>query len=224
MPSSTSDLKPPYLQPVVPTADQLYQRYYHQGVDSAGNAVDPVTRNLCLVALSAVGRCGWAQSSGGLVNARAGIYDWSSPVCCWASVIFWAGISAALTHGEVEAFLRALRASPGVRGEVDVAKAVLWDGVAGGLGRTRWDQGARMPLGAMVFMGSEGTQLHHVGLHVGEGYVVGACSPSPGAQVNDLMNRGLSPFTTILPVKDIMQKQEWTYFTNDAFWKGWILQ
>lgn len=215
------DIKPPYLKPVLSEADALYQRYFNHGIDTSGQTIDPVTRNLCLVALSAVGRARWDQSSVGLRNSKAGIYDWSTPVCCWASVLYWAGISAALTHSELEAFVNKLQSAHGIGGEVGVAKTVLWDGLAKKLGRTQWSDDAKMPLGSMVFMGSEGTQLYHVGLHVGDGKVVGSCSPDPSQQVTDLLNRGLSAFTTFLPVEDVMEKKQWTYFTNDAFWKGW---
>ena len=222
------DIKPLFLQPLDTDAASLYAQYYNSGNDDNGNTIDPVTRNLCLVALSAVGRCNWNSASAGLATARAGIYDWSSPVCCWASVVLWGGISAALTYLEVGAFVRELRAAHGVWGENGKAEEVLWDGVAAKLGRTNWLPGADIPIGAMVFLGSQTNQLYHVGLHVGRGLVVGSCQPGLSnpvlaAKINGMMQLGLKPFTTILPVSAIMEKQIWTYYTNDAFWKGWTL-
>ncbi len=223
------DLKPPFLQPLDDDAASLYGQYYNSGKDDSGTTIDPVTRNLCLVALSAVGRCDWSSASAGLANARAGIYDWSSPVCCWASVVLWGGISGALTNLEVTAFVRVLQGASGVWGENGKAKEVLWDGVAAKLGRTNWTPLSNMPLGAMVFLGSETNQLYHVALHVGRGLIVGSCQPALGnpvlnGKVHGMMAKGLKPFTTILPVDAIMEKQKWTYFTNDAFWKGWTLK
>jgi len=223
------DTKPPFLQPLDTDAASLYAQYYTSGKDDAGATIDPVTRNLCLVALSAVGRCDWGSASVGLAKARAGIYDWSSPVCCWASVVLWAGIAGALTYQEVTAFQRALAASSGTWGENGKAKEVLWDGLAERLGHTNWTSGCRMPLGSMVFMGSATNQLYHVAVHVGRGLVVGSCTPPLGnpvlnQKIHGMMDQGLKPFTTILPVDAIMEKQEWTHFTDDAFWKGWTLK
>ncbi|HYZ34710.1 MAG TPA: hypothetical protein VE684_20800 [Crenalkalicoccus sp.] len=229
-----SDLMPPMLQPADPDALLLYTPLYTTGQDVDGNAVDPVTRNLVCVGLSAVGRCSWNASSSGLATARAGIYDWSAPVCCWASVVLWGAISGALTHVEVGAFVRDLKGATGTSlqgGEVGVAKRYLWDGVGGKLGLTQWSEGAQMPLGAMVFCGRDngspgGNELYHVALHVGRGLVVGSCMPvfddaTGRAKVNEMSDRGLSAFTTLLPVKSVCNKPEWTFFTRDAFWKGW---
>ena len=138
-------------------------------------------------------------------------------------MVAWAAIAGALKHTEVVAFADLLHQTSGIDGEVGVARRILWEGVGGMLGREPWTAEADMPLGAMVFMGSETTPLYHVAVHVGEGYVVGACSPDPGAQVNALLERGLSPFTTFLKVPDLMENQKWTFYTGEAFWKGWLL-
>jgi hypothetical protein len=227
--TNVSGVKPPFLQPLDDDAASLYAQYYNTGKDDVGTDIDPITRNLCLVALSAVGRCDWASASAGLATARAGIYDWTSPVCCWASVILWGGISAALTNLEVEAFVRELKGASGTWGENGKAKEILWDGVAARLGHTNWTTNSQMPLGAMVFLGTPTNQLYHVALHVGRSLIVGSCAPGLGnpvlnQKVNGMMQLGLKPFTTILPVDAIMEGQKWTYFTNDAFWKGWTLK
>lgn len=239
MATASLDFKPPYLpfvdksQPAAPPAAnplfppailppaELLDLYYHQGVDVDGQAIDPVTRNLCIVALTAVGRCDWSQTSDGLAHVEAGVYEWDPPVCCWASCVRWAGIASALTHQEVSGFYKQLRAAHGVGGETAVAKAILWDGLERTIGRTAWQPGAVMPLGAMVYLSTDTSNLYHVGLHVGQGLVVGACSPEPSPFVNALMANGHSPFTTVQPIERIWMRPEWTSYTNEAFWKGW---
>jgi hypothetical protein len=37
----------------------------------------------------------------------------------------------------------------------------------------------------------------------------------PGRQVDAFMNRRLSPFTPLLPVKGTIETQEWSWFTDD---------
>jgi hypothetical protein len=213
------------------TAQQLYMLFFERGIDVKGNQVDAVTRNLCCVALSAVGRLGWDNHQKHLANVRAGIYDWSSPVCCWASLVMWGAISGAVTRTELEGFVRDMNAVNNISGVVKVAEKYLWDGVGGKLGLTQWQDGANMPIGAMVFCGRKDSEagnnmLYHVVLHVGGGLVVGSCMPVFDNQygkdkAKEMQQAGLSPFTTIMPLQYVLVKPEWTFYTNAAFWKGW---
>ena len=240
MPRLNTDLKPPRLpfvklkqakddssdshplfQALSYDPAKLYDWYYDRGTHANGTAIDAETRNLCLVALSAVGRAGWDQRSDGIVKARAGVYDWTHPVCCWASCVAWAVIAGALTYTQLNVFAEKLNAAVGTTGHVTVAKEVLWDNMAQTLGTTPWTSDAAMPLGSMVFLGSDRTKLHHVGIHVGHGLVVGACAPKCSPVVTALLDANLPAFTTIQTVDKILQRPEWTFFTDDAFWKGW---
>ena len=57
------------------------------------------------------------------------------------------------------------------------AKQILWDEVGqNGTNRAQYVLGADMPLAAMVYFGrGDENPICHVRVHVGDGFVVGAC-------------------------------------------------
>ncbi len=236
------EVLPPLLTPTVQTAQQLYNplRAGALVINAAPNAAaigDQVTRNTCLVALSAVGRCHWEPSRSGLEKARAGIYDWSIAVNCYTSVVMWAIIAGAITGVQQNGYVARLNAAsggPGRPGQAEAAevKAILWDGVGqNGANRSQYSAANPMPLGAMVYFGrrakveADGNPLYHVGLHVGQGQVVGACLPvfdtAEGKKiVNDMFDLKLDPSTTIMTVEEMMGADiASVYHTNRPFWE-----
>jgi hypothetical protein len=194
-------------------------------------------RNLCLVALSAVGVCQWNNNGKGLERARTGVYDWSISVNCYSSVLFWAIIAGALTSVEQNNYIAKIAAAisnpssvGGAGGSEQVAvRAILWDAVGeNGANRAQYTGASIMPLGAMVYFGGgkdNANPLYHVGVHVGNDLVVGACMavhdhPEAKRICSDMMDQNLNPTTTLMTISQLANNDfSHVYYTKRPFFE-----
>ncbi len=191
-------------------------------------------RNVCLVAISSVGRAKWAQETRKLRSARAGALDFNDGVNCWSWVVKWAIVAGALSPSKAERFL--IRTGIGSDNATAVdsiqsgMKRVIYDEVA----RTSWAATSTVPVGAMVYHGrresASENPIAHVTLHVGENQIVGTwgaaylASPDVRREFELLLapNRGGAWIadTLITDIKAFGTNESGTTleFSNAPFW------
>ena len=214
-----------------PVTQAALRRYTELWEDTA---LREDVRNTCLVALGAVGRMDWNNSSQNITNMHAGLHNWSDGVNCWSSILKFAMVSGAMTkvqHAKVVDALTGPTAweSPS-GGQKNIVKLIYSD-----VPHTDWNGGAQVPIGAMVYHGRNprdawGNPIAHVTLHVGNNMVVGSWQAQFGpegerspeehqllAQINDLKKRGWSGDTLYTPM-DAFEHMEWVSYSDGPFW------
>ena len=234
------NVMPPLLLPVWAPAQARYNQLRSAAMQPAEGATlasvnAQAARNLCLVALSAVGRCNWQPKHSGLDMARAGVYNWNIAVNCYSSVLVWAIIAGALTNTEQNSYVAKIATAnnnsgpndrPG-QSEARAVRAILWDAVgANGANRAQYSSAANMPLGAMVYFGrGNDNPLYHVGVHVGDNLVVGSCMavhdhPEARQICKDMLAQNLDASTTLMSISQLANDDfQFVFYTQRPFFE-----
>jgi hypothetical protein len=153
------------------------------------NDLAPVTQDVCLTALSAIGKVKWGQTYAGLAFARRYVFDFEDPtiaqsnlcaVNCWTTVLRWGVIGGGISEQVAKSFVKKLDSVAGANGIQKTMVKTIYERVD----KMPWRSTSPelVPLGAMVYHGrKDGTghntklvnPISHVTVHVGGNNVVG---------------------------------------------------
>jgi len=204
------------------------------------SVADAKTREVCLIALDAVGKLCWAN---GMVQFSqllpANLLNTSQLGCvCYEAPVAFALMANALSIHEANIFYNL------ATGQNGNAQAVQHMYTRLGANIARWQTGdAAIPAGAMVFHGDAGTPCRHVTFSIGNGDVVscwgpGQAQPAIGGaaglqsdaykiylkQVDDLIAKRMPPDTVVVPATaftDLNNPAVRIHYTNGPFWTFW---
>lgn len=184
-------------------------------------------RDTCLVALSAIGRMEWDNSTMNVPNTRKGQYNWTNGVNCWSSTIKFAVMSGAMSSDQCAKFVD-LTNGPSSFGMGKVQKNMV-DWIYDGVPRDEWESGCKVPIGAMVYHSrvakDNNNPIAHCTLHVGENMIIGSWRANVGEKedpelykaVTNLTSRGWCGDTLYTPI-DAFGDMEWLSYSKGPFW------
>jgi hypothetical protein len=215
---------PPLCVPADGSAAALYFQYAND------NTIALDVRQVCMVALAAIGRARWDQHHRGIETANENIYQWDVQVNCYSAVIRWAAVAGALSKAQIKTSFDILQAAGGsVNGVNDKMREIIYDCIP----HTDWLPGANVPVGAMVYHGRRGqggnvNPISHVTVHVGNGRVVGCWaaaylqSAALQQQFIRQIERGWSGDTMITPITAFgVPPNDPLGYSVNPFWRDW---